>query len=1128
MTDRRGGRGTMSEAMTDTRARREALDTSRSFVVQAPAGSGKTELLMQRFLALLALSERPEQVLAITFTRKAAGEMQNRIVEALRKASGGFKPEAPHEQTTITLAGKVLDRSSALGWEILDNPGRLRIQTIDSLSAELVRLTPLLSRLGRPGSITENPEELYREAAERTVETVEEDSADGEAVRKALAHLDNSVKGFMDRVAGMLERRDQWHRHVERRDEAELREVCESSLRSIVEMELASIQRAAPDGFIERLAPIARYAAANLARAGRDSAITQLVSLDGLPGALSDDLPLWKGIRELLLTGDNGARKPGGVDVRLGFSNDKTTEAMAPKEAFKAMLEELAGYPAFVQELSKAQKLPRPVFENHDWEILDALLRVLPIAQRHLDAVFAARGEVDYMAVSMAALDSLGSELDPTNLMLSLDLRVQHILVDEYQDTSQAQLSLLKAMTCGWVPEDGRTLFLVGDPMQSIYLFREAQVGLFLDAVKSGVGVVKPDFLRLETNFRSTGGIVSWVNDTFGIAFPIIEDSFTGSIRYSPSVAVKKGAEAPAVSVSLYSGRDDEAEAAGVVEIIRNIPDGETAAVLCRSRSHADGIVEALKAGGISFRAQDMDSLGGRPVISDLMSLLRAMAHPYDRVAWLSVLRAPWCGLSLSDLHALCVCDAESPLARLMKDPERVARLSADGQERLLRASARLDAALSRWGRAGVRGLVEGLWIALGGPACVEDEPSMRDAEAFFGLLDPLGSLCSQADIRSVEERLEKLYADHGGTSETRLDVMTIHRSKGLEFDHVIIPGLGRRPGSDKGKLLLWMEREDGLLLAPIAKQGEKDKEDRKKATVYKYLSSVNSDKAAFELSRLFYVAATRARERLYLFGHMEPGKDGPRADGRSMLAVIEGSPSIDASSLIAAAAEQAPDNAGGAATAACPPLKRLPLAWRMPEAAEAVGAGEKPEQAAREAPEFHWAGEVRRHVGTVVHSLLCRIARQGLGGWDAARLKAARGAIETEFRTLGLGAAAAQAAAREATGIISRALSDDRGRWALSAHEKGFVEMEVTGFVDGRIVHVAIDRTFVENGVRWVVDYKSSSHEGGSLDDFLANERERYAGQLERYAAILRAGGEALEIRKGLYYPALGAWIEV
>jgi len=1111
----------MSEVLTDLKAREEALDTTRSFVVQAPAGSGKTELLMQRYLALLALSERPEQVLAITFTRKAAGEMQNRIVEALIRASEGHEPEAPHEQKTLSLARAALARSEELGWDLLDNPGRLRLRTIDSLSAELVRLTPLLSRLGRPGSITDNPMELYREAAERTVEAVEEESAEGEAVRRALAHLDNSVKGFMNRVAGMLERRDQWHRHVERRDEASLRQVCEASLRAIVEMEMDSIRRALPDGLMDRLAPLASYAARNLASDGEDSPITALASLDALPSTSAENLSLWKGIRAILLTNDNEVRKPRGVNASIGFPNDQTPEAMAPKEAFKELLEDLAAYPAFVEELKKAQSLPRPVFDDEDWEVLDSILRVLPIAQRHLDAVFAARGEVDYMAVSMAALDSLGTELDPTELMLSLDLRVQHILVDEYQDTSQAQLSLLKAITAGWVPGDGRTLFLVGDPMQSIYLFREAQVGLFIDAVARGVGVVRPEFLRLEANFRSTDSIVGWVNETFAGAFPAIEDSFTGSVRYSPSVAIKEGDGGPVVSINLYAGRDDAAEARAVVDIIKGVPEGESMAVLCRSRSHVSAVVEALKAGSIAFRAQDVDRLEARVVINDLMSLLRAMAHPCDRVAWLSVLRAPWCGLSLADLHALCVCDIESPVAELMKDPERFSRLSDDGRKRLSRVSKPLFDALGLWGRTPVRGLLEGLWIGLGGPACVEGASSMKDADAFFGLLDGLGALCTQTDLKAIAERLEKLYADHGGTAETRLDVMTIYKAKGLEFDHVIIPGLGKVPGRDDKELLLWMEREDGLLLAPIERQAGKQK-----SPVYEYLASINKEKTELELARLFYVAATRARKRLYLFGHTKPGKDGACPDTRSLLNVIKDSPSIDISGLIPVEAAEA-DNEENEAMS-CGPLKRLPLSWALPAAPESVGVAESVGQAAAEGPEFFWAGEVRRHVGTVVHSVLCAVARTGLKEWDARKVDASVGSMEAELRTLGLGATAARKAAAEAAKIVKSALKDGKGRWALSEHEDGAVELALTGVVQGRITNVVIDRTFVEDGVRWVVDYKSSSHEGGSIDDFLNSEKERYKSQLETYAAVLKAGGEKREIRKGLYYPALGQWIEV
>ncbi|MDP2689863.1 MAG: 3'-5' exonuclease, partial [Deltaproteobacteria bacterium] len=626
---------------------------------------------------------------------------------------------------------------------------------------------------------------------------------------------------------------------------------------------------------------------------------------------------------------------------------------------------------------------------------------------------------------------------------------------------------------------------------------------------------IRLDFLRLRTNFRSTEGIVEWVNNTFSPVFPSAEDSFTGSISYAPSVAVKEG-EKEAVSVRLYGAPCDALEAQEAVSIIKSIPPDETAAVLCRTRAHAGAVVEALKREGISFRAQEMDPMAGRAVIQDLMTILRALAHPYDRVAWLASLRAPWCGLNLSDLHALTACDRDTPVWRLMNDEARLANLSEDGRKRLWRTARRFEAALGLWGRVGVRSVVESLWIELGGPICVEDAPSMKDAEAFFALLEPLGCCAGQADIRGLRERTEKLYADHGGSAETRVDVMTVHRAKGLEFDHVIIPGLGKKARGDRKKLLLWMERGDGLLLAPIARRSGKAE-----SPVYDYLSAINKKKAEYERARLFYVAATRARKRLHLFGHIKEEAD---ASSGSFLSVI--GHALGAEAVVDPPAPEALAD-GDVAPKIQRPVKRLPLSWALPQPALAVGLPEKKERGAEEA-EFYWAGEVRRHIGTVVHRYLCRIAKEGPEKWDGPRVKGETGRMEARLRTLGLSAGAARDAAAEGVQIVCRALTDERGRWALSAHEEGSTEAPLTGVVNGEIVHAVIDRTFVEGGVRWVVDYKSGTHEGGSLEAFLESERQRYAPQLARYAALLLAGGEKREIRKGLYYPALGAWVEL
>jgi ATP-dependent exoDNAse (exonuclease V) beta subunit len=107
--------------------------------------------------------------------------------------------------------------------------------------------------------------------------------------------------------------------------------------------------------------------------------------------------------------------------------------------------------------------------------------------------------------------------------------------MDEFQDTSFNQYELLKRLTAGWQPEDGHTLFVVGDPMQSIYRFREAEVGLFLAAREHGIGQVPLEFLRLAVNFRSQQGIVDWINQRFPDVLPADDNVTGGAVSYAPS-----------------------------------------------------------------------------------------------------------------------------------------------------------------------------------------------------------------------------------------------------------------------------------------------------------------------------------------------------------------------------------------------------------------------------------------------------------------------------------------------------------------------------------------------------------------------------------------------------------------
>src|SRR5712664_2070274 len=189
--------------VADSPSRARALDTSTSFIVQAPAGSGKTELLIQRFLKLLAMVDSPEAIVAITFTRKAAGEMRARVLEALRKAEGGIAPDTDHEKVTQEIARQVLEHDRGLKWNLLRNPAQLRIETIDALCAAITRRMPWLARFGAMPEISENASDLYREAARNTLRHADSDHP---ALSYLLLHLDNDFEKAEQLLCQMLEK----------------------------------------------------------------------------------------------------------------------------------------------------------------------------------------------------------------------------------------------------------------------------------------------------------------------------------------------------------------------------------------------------------------------------------------------------------------------------------------------------------------------------------------------------------------------------------------------------------------------------------------------------------------------------------------------------------------------------------------------------------------------------------------------------------------------------------------------------------------------------------------------------------------------------------------------------------
>jgi ATP-dependent helicase/nuclease subunit A len=1103
---------------------RERALALESFIVEAPAGAGKTELLTQRYLRLLALVNEPEEIVAITFTNKAAAEMANRILSSLQDAADGRPVEMAHKQKTRELANAALARSASRGWNLLDQPARLRINTIDSLSSLLARQMPLMSRFGAQPAVIEDATVLYEEAASRAIASLEDEAAN-EPVKEALRYFDNDAVRLRNQLAQMLARRDQWLPHAGRHA---IEDEATEALRHLIRQDMDAAAHVLDEAVQRQLMPVARYAASNLPC---EHCVSLLLDWDTPLPPRHESLPLWLAVCDFLLTQDGGFRKEGGLNKNHGFP--ATDEGRCQKKALAEILEQLPD----AAPLAKLRRLPDLRNMEEERRIVGALARLLQLATAHLIYVFRESGEVDFVEVSQRALQALETEAGPTDLALKLDYRIQHLLVDEFQDTSPAQVLLLQKLMAGWEPGDGRTVFCVGDPMQSIYRFRKADVGLFLQVAEEGIGHIPLQRLQLTRNNRSCPAIVEWVNGAFQRIFPDKDSVVSGAISYREFAATRDSLPGEGVAVhalTLAQETDSETcaalEAQRIVEIIRREQAEDpqrTIAVLVRARNQLHALVSEIRRNhrDIRFQAVEVEELAGRQSIQDVLALTRAMIHRADRVNWLAVLRAPWCGLTLADLHALAADDHFSTVWQLMQDEERLSRLSEDGRQRLLHVRQVLAEAFAHQGRQSMRRWVESAWLKLGGPQCLWEEGDVRDVQALLDLIDKLEA-SGRFDIAALEEGIACLYAAPDVHATGSLQFMTIHKSKGLEFDTVVLPGLHRQPNRGDQPLILWEEvpiEDKGAQLVAAA-WCPRHLRDADRRTTYDYLQDLECERAANETTRLLYVAATRTIRRLHLVGVARANGKGdvkpPSGTFLELLWNAVGGEFLPAAETEHAAADAMPEEA-----MFIPKLIRL----AEPEIPEMLKPGLQatgmPQSAAAQETGMETGSRLEADSGILAHRYMELVARDGLEAWPISRLEALEPVMQRWMFAQGHGNEEAVIGAERALDALRTTLNSEAGRWILRSREQGGHEYALSrADEDGVSTHI-MDRTFVEEGVRWIIDYKSTRFAEGA-DNALLEQAEQYRPQLQRYAGLF--AGEDLPVRMAVFFMTVGRLVEL
>ena len=1181
----------------DQLQRDRALDPTRSILVQAPAGSGKTTLLTDRFLSLLGEVDSPGQVVAITFTNAAAAEMRNRVLDELRND----EPSAS--------ARRVLERSQALEWKLLDLPGQLRICTIDSFCRDLAVQQPLLSGFGGGLAIAEQPAELYRRAARQTIEQIDADDASlTGSIAALLEWRDNNWRELEDLLVEMLSQRDRWmHDFLLARepDWETLRERLERPFSCAVREalnELSLLIDPSP-GVREEVLELARFACTQ-SGGQLHNELAELAEFPAGPFSGTESMEEARqahlNLAKFLLTSAGEFRKQ--VNVLLGFPAHCKRE----KAQVLNLISHLKAILGFETGLATVNSLPPARYTDEDWLIVRACFTLLRHAAAQLKVDFAEAAAVDFIEVAQIAQSVLkGSDGEPTEAALTAADGIRHLLVDEFQDTSRRQHQLLAALIAAWPDRVGRTCFLVGDPMQSIYFFRDADAELFARVKKIGLEIPNSepllfDFVSLGANFRTVPLLIERLNRILDLVFAVPDSS---GVTFSPAKPFPEGRPSPDQYFKLHLGfvpqtargkaanpaalnEKEAARAAQINEIVelirshigrmeqaRETGEKYRIAVLGRARSALAPIADALRQAGIPFRALDLEKLAARPEVLDALALARALMNPQDRVAWLGVLRAPWCGLDLHDLHTLTSADSPEILARPVPEllSERLALLSPAGQcstsrvLEVLSTAPRIRAtqptfSLGTW--------LEQAWLSLGGADCL-DRTARANVNLLWSCLDRLPA--GERDLLgpALDAALDKLTAlpDPEASSECGVQLMTIHKSKGLEFEVVIVPEMQAAGGRSRGKLLSWLERglaqpdKSGeiteFLIAPLQPKGE----DRGKAK--QWVDHEYRERESQEDRRILYVSSTRARDELHLFARpaYRPGSDGSPELAEptgSLLATawpaLEEEVRVRFEEWKAAAtpieaeiesiAASAESNLLVMPSAAKPtPLRRLPGNYRPARTDPTSRNASGPCAPAVASETFegrlyarHQGGLLSRALGAAVHSFLEELARlRTTLEWNAARVTLQRfeTRIAAKVRAAGVDQAQAAAIAAEALQLALGTSHDPEGQWILSPHADSGNEVRWGGVVAGELTAVRVDRVFraglepLSEGQQawWIVDYKTAHAEMRDSDPAasLPRLREIFAPQLEAYAQVLRnLQGADAPVHAVLYYPRM------
>ncbi len=868
--------------MFDADARRIAVDPTQNVVLEASAGTGKTRVLVERYVNLLLAGVDPERILAITFTRKAAAEMRQRIIERLKEAS------------------RTSQLTTAKWKELRERLGDIAISTIDAFCLSLIREFPLEAGVAPGFDLADQTQipRLIGEALDRSLRIGRHLSQTDPDV--AMVFIQLRERRLREGLGALLDRRLVAADVLRRFLQSGPRDLTPENACAQAASRVADALNSAPGGLetFLREGPLGHPHFAMLAPdllalrsgvAAKEGAFST-VERQAAFRMLVDRL------RGYFLTQSGEPRKARGFG-----SSEFKKEHCASDAAWKRHRDGVEAIaPAIEQAVRAFRRDLNVILSRGIWRLFGLSLAQY---QKTLESY----AVLDFAGVLERAVELLKQMEEFSQSRYKLEARYQHVLVDEFQDTNRAQWELVSLLVRSWGEGFGAadgalapSIFVVGDRKQSIYGFRDAEVAV-LDEAGGFVAGLRPEGQprqAISTSFRAVPELLSFVNDLFSAIagetdaqrrdafrygetdqFPIAEEAADsvrlhpdGPVQFLGAPTIEEAAERVAAEIERLL-KSDAVVRDPQTRTPRAIRPADIA-VLFRSRDSHRDYDAAIDRRGIPTYVYKGLGFFDADEIQDAIALLRYLAKPSSDLRAVSLLRSRIVRLSDRSIAALAPRYADA----LTNDtlPLTFSELDAEDRDVLERVRAAIPRWLAMVDRVTPSELLDAILretayaVEMRGPRYPQARENLKKLRAFVRKAENRG----YATLARIAEFLEDLaVGDESNAVVDALDavnLMTVHAAKGLEFPVVFVVNMNRGTGGPRAPIRVMVDGYDtpSVSIGDFESEADEDAPARERE----------------ETKRLLYVAVTRARDRLYLGAVV---KEGALKPGRGSLGEV-------------------------------------------------------------------------------------------------------------------------------------------------------------------------------------------------------------------------------------------------